>query len=202
MNSKVLVATWSGEEKPERGGVTQPGVNLRSRDQDVGDVREGGEVAPGRQGGEGGERVVGRGELHEVVAGLLVAVRGHRVAKGADRAVVGLGVGERGGGGGVERGVRRPQPRAEVLVGPVRPGRGEGDPGRVQVAHRWGEQHGGGGGEVVVRGDRGGGQVEGGDGPWGRLLLDRVVGVGEGGEGEVDVGGGRGQQGGGVRRGW
>ena len=88
MNSKVLVATWSGEEKPERGGVTQPGVNLRSRDQDVGDVREGGEVAPGRQGGEGGERVVGRGELHEVVAGLLVAVRGHRVAKGADRAVV------------------------------------------------------------------------------------------------------------------
>ena len=40
MNSKVLVATWSGEEKPERGGVTQPGVNLRSRDHDVGEVRE------------------------------------------------------------------------------------------------------------------------------------------------------------------
>ena len=124
------------------------------------------------------------------------------MAKGADRAVVGLGVGERGGGGGVERGVRRPQPRAEVLVGPVRPGRGEGDPGRVQVAHCWGEQHGGGGGEVLSGGERGGRQVEGGDGPWGRLLLDRVVGVGEGGEGEVDVGGGRGQQGGGVRRGW
>ena len=36
----MLVATWSGEENPERGGVTQPGVNLRSRDQDVGEVRE------------------------------------------------------------------------------------------------------------------------------------------------------------------
>ena len=39
------MATWSGEEKPERGGVTQPGVNLRSRDQDVRDVREVREVA-------------------------------------------------------------------------------------------------------------------------------------------------------------
>ena len=55
---------------------------------------------------------------------------------------------------------------------------------------------------MVVGGKRGGRQVEGGDGPWGGLLLDRVVGVGEGGEGEVDVGGGRGQQGRGVRRGW